>query len=177
MQNPLPPLQDALRRNEATMSNCAKDPASETEVVWLDDTDSGRADPPAERVLSIGNVARMFGVSQLALRYYEFRGLIRRRHSLDGVRVYGWADCERLAFIIKCRKAGVMLGDIVMIIQATDDDISPLQFKTGQETCMGLVDRLERRRRVIDDALAELSHVYALLTTKLLGDTRPGGRD
>ena len=63
--------------------------------------------------MSIENVAKMFGVSKLSLRYYEFRGLIRRLHSLDGVPVFSWADCERLAFIIKCRKAGVKLSDIV----------------------------------------------------------------
>jgi DNA-binding transcriptional MerR regulator len=142
------------------------------DVVWLDDTGSGRSDPPVERVLSIQNVAKMFGVSQMALRYYEMRGLIGRRHSLDGVRVYGWADCERLAFIIKCRKAGLTLGDVIMIIQATEDEISPLQFKIGQETCVALVDRLERRRRIIEEALAELSHVHALLTTKMLGENR-----
>jgi DNA-binding transcriptional MerR regulator len=118
----------------------------------------------------------MFGVSKLSLRYYEFRGLIRRMHSQDGVPVFGWADCERLAFIIKCRKAGVKLSDVVTIIDATDDDASPLAFKTGQENCMALVERLEQRRRVIDEALAELSHVYALLTTKLLGDAESSRR-
>ena len=76
MQNQSPLLQDALRGNEAMMSNCANDPVPATEVVWLDDTGSGRAAPPAERVLSIANVAKMFGVSKLSLRYYEFRGLI-----------------------------------------------------------------------------------------------------
>ena len=154
------------------MSDNGNESTPPTEVVWLDDTDSGRADPPAEGVLSIENVARMFGVSQLTLRHYELRGLIRRRHKQDGVRVYGWADCERLAFIIKCRKAGVQLRDIVTIIESTDDDVSPLQFKVGQETCMALVGRLESRQRVIGEALAELSHVYALLSSKLLGEGR-----
>ena len=37
---------------------------------------------------------------------------------------------------------------------------------------MALVDRLERRRRAIDEALAELSHVYALLTTRWLGEPK-----
>ena len=152
------------------MSDGEHEPPADT--VWLDDTASGRT----ERVLSLENVARMFGVSKFSLRYYELRGLIRRTHSLDGVPVFGWADCERLAFIIKCRKAGVKLSDIVTIIDATDDDASPLAFKTGQENCMALVERLERRRRVIDEALAELSHVYALLTTKLLGDAEPSRR-
>jgi DNA-binding transcriptional MerR regulator len=157
------------------MSNGEREPP--TEAVWLDDTGSGRADPPSERVLSIENVAKMFGVSKLSLRYYEFRGLIRRMHSLGGVPVFSWADCERLAFIIKCRKAGVKLSDLVTIIDATDDDASPLAFKTGQENCMALVERLERRRRVIDEALAELSHVFALLTTKLLGDAESSRRE
>ena len=156
------------------MANCKSEPADET--VWLDDAGSGRADPLSEQVLSVANVAKMFGVSKLSLRYYEFRGLIRRTHSLHGVPVFGWADCERLAFIIKCRKAGVKLSDVVTIIDATDDDASPLVFKTGQENCMALVERLERRRRVIDEALAELSHVYALLTTKLLGDAESSRR-
>jgi len=141
------------------------------DVAWVDDA-GGRSDPPTERVLSIKNVARMFGVSQLKLRYYEMRGLVRRRHSLDGERVYGWADCERIAFIIKCRNAGVSLADIIMIIQATEEDITPLQFKIGQEICVAVVDRLEARRRVLSEALAELSHVYALLTAKVLGDNR-----
>ena len=52
-----------------------------------------------------------------------------------------------------------------------------LAFKTGQENCMALVERLEQRRRVIDEALAELSHVYALLTTKLLGDAEFSRRE
>jgi DNA-binding transcriptional MerR regulator len=152
------------------MSDGEHEPPADT--VWLDDTASGRT----ERVLSLENVARMFGVSKFSLRYYELRGLIRRTHSLDGVPVFGWADCERLAFIIKCRKAGVKLSDVVTIIDATDDDASPLAFKTGQENCMALVERLEQRRRVIDEALAELSHVFALFTTKLLGDAESSRR-
>ena len=154
------------------MSDREHESSEPAEGGWHDDAAGGQTDPQAERVLSLKNVAQMFGVSQLKLRYYEMRGLVRRRHSLDGVRVYGWADCERIAFIIKCRNAGLALGDIIMIIQATEEDISPLQFKIGQETCMAMVDRLEARRRVITEALAELSHVYALFTTGLLGENR-----
>jgi DNA-binding transcriptional MerR regulator len=156
------------------MPNCKHEPAAE--VVWVDDMESGRSDRTSERVLSIENVAKMFGVSKLSLRYYEFRGLIRRMHSLGGVPVFGWADCERLAFIIKCRKAGVKLSDVITIIDATDDDASPLSFKTGQENCMALVERLEQRRRVTDEALAELSHVCALLTSRILDEPKSSRR-
>ncbi|MBM3529581.1 MAG: MerR family transcriptional regulator [Alphaproteobacteria bacterium] len=150
------------------MSKPACEPSPQgQEVIWLDDTESGRSAPSRETVLSIGNVARMFGVSRLMLRYFEFRGLIRRGHVMDGQRVYGWADCERIAFIVKCRRAGVPLNDLTGIIAATEEDATSSAFKQGQEQCMALVDRLERKRKTLDAALSELSHVYALLTGRL----------
>ena len=81
------------------------------------------------------------------------------------------ADCERVAFITKCRKAGVTLSRHHRDHRGDRRRRSRRSlFKAGQETCMALVERLERRRRVLDEALAELSHVYALLTTRLLGE-------
>lgn len=152
------------------MSCPQKDPRpTEAEVVWLDDTGAGR-EPLADRVLSIEGVARMFGVSQLALRYYEWRGLIARRQVQDGVRVYSWADCERVAFIAKCRKAGLPLHDIAKIVEATDDDTVAAVSQRGREICMLHIEALERQRRVLGDALAELNHLYALLGAKLDGD-------
>jgi DNA-binding transcriptional MerR regulator len=153
------------------MPNCENRTVKAGDVVWLDDTGSDRPSPQMDRALSLRNVSEMFVVSQLTLRYYELRGLIRRGYVQEGVPVYGWADCERIAFIIKCRKAGLTLRDISAILDATDDDVAPENFKAGQEVCMTLVERLERRK-VIDDALAELSHVYALLTAKLMADPR-----
>ena len=152
------------------MPNCENRAIKASDVVWLDDTGSDRPSPQVDRVLSLRNVSEMFVVSQLTLRYYELRGLIRRANVQDGVPVYGWADCERIAFIVKCRKAGLTLTDIVAILEATDDDVSPENFKAGQEVCMELVERLERQRKVTDNALSELSHVYALLTAKLMAD-------
>jgi DNA-binding transcriptional MerR regulator len=153
------------------MSHDDKGAAPEgVEVVWLDDTAGGRALPPETTVLSLANVAAMFGVSQLKLRYYELRGLIRRRHTHGRVRVYGWADCERIAVVIKCRRAGLPLRDLVRVVRATDtDDVATETFLTGRQSCMALVDRLEQHRRAIDEALAELGHVHALLATKNLG--------
>ena len=146
-------------------------------MVWLDDTGSGRTDPPSERVLSIENVAKMFGVSKLALRYYEFRGLIRRRHRWTVSRCIGWADCERLAFIIKCRKAGVKLSDIIAIIEATDDDVSPLSFRDragnlhGAGGAAGAAAQDDRRGACrTEPCLCVADH-------RLLGDTKPNSRD
>ena len=35
-----------------------------------------------EKILSIDNVAETFGISRWLLRYYEFRGLIKRRNRI-----------------------------------------------------------------------------------------------
>jgi DNA-binding transcriptional MerR regulator len=154
------------------MSNSENSAVKAPDVVWLDDTGSDLPSPQADRLLSLRNVSEMFVVSQLKLRYYEMRGLIRRGNVQDGVPVYGWADCERISFIVQCRKAGLTLADISAILDATDEDVSPESSKAGQELCMVLVERLERRRKVLDDALSELSHAFALLTARLIGDTR-----
>jgi len=137
------------------------------EGTTLEATTDQQTPPPHERVLSLGNVARMFGVSRLTLLYYEIRGLIWRRHTVGDSFAYGWADCERIAFIIKCRKAGIALRDIITIVDATELNASLTTFLRGQEKCTALVDRLERRRKVIGEALAELGHIRALLTTKV----------
>jgi DNA-binding transcriptional MerR regulator len=147
----------------------------ETEIVWVDD--SGAVPPPPEgTVLSIGNIAKMFNVSRLALRNYEVRGLIKRRHRVGHTRVYGWADCDRIAFIIKGRKAGLTLAELAPILKAADEDASVDSMRAGRTACLELIDRLDRRRQALRDGLAELRHIHTLLSSKLLTgrDREPG---
>jgi len=146
-------------------NRCDRDP-DEKDVVWVDDT--GPVPPPAEgTLLSIGNVAKMFNVSRLALRNYEVRGLIKRRHRVGNTRVYGWADCDRIAFIIKGRKAGLSLSEIGPILKAADEDAPADSIRDARTSCLELIDRLDRRRQALRDALAELRHLHTLLSSKL----------
>jgi len=147
-------------------SDNRNDRDDESEVVWVDDTGPVPA-PPEGTLLSIGNVAKMFNVSRLALRNYEVRGLIKRRHRVGNTRVYGWADCDRIAFIIKGRKAGLSLSEIGPILKAVDEDASADSVKEGRTLCLDLIDRLDRRRQALRDALAELRHLHTLLSSKL----------
>ncbi len=152
---------------------CGRNP-DDPEVVWVDD--SGPVPPPPDgTLLSIGNVAKMFNVSRLALRNYEVRGLIKRRHRFGNTRVYGWADCDRIAFIIKGRKAGLTLAELGPILKAADEDASVESMRAGRTTCLELIDRLDRRRQALRDGLAELRHLHTLLSSKLLsgGDQEP----
>jgi DNA-binding transcriptional MerR regulator len=152
------------------MTNC-KDPsvAPATEALLAGDVTDDLVPSSAATVLSIENVAEMFNISRLTLHYYEFRGLIKRRHRIGRVRVYGWADCDRIAFIIKCRRVGLSLSEVAPIVAAVDHEDDTNIHVLGQETCMRLVNQLEASRKNLDEALAELAHTYSLLTVKILG--------
>jgi DNA-binding transcriptional MerR regulator len=151
------------------MSDCEdRSTSKESEVVWVDDF--GEVPAPQDTVLSIANVARMFNVSQLALRYYERRGLIARRHHVGRTRVYGWADCDRIAFIIKGRRVGLTLGEMAVMIKAADHDAAVESMEAGRAKCLDLIDRLDQRRQSLRIALAELRHLHTLLARKLIDD-------
>ena len=92
---------------------------------------------PMEHILSIENVAETFGISRWLLRYCEFRGLIKRRNRIGSTWAYGWADCDRIAFFIKCRRAGLRFGEVAAVLRAADDD-SARVHEAGQEL-MGVV--------------------------------------
>lgn len=144
------------------MTGCKKSFSAVTgaDVISMADRGSVLPQPPESMVLTIGNVAKMFNVSQLVLRFYELRGLIRRREGMGGVRVYSWTDCSRIVFINKCRKVGLSLSDIAPIIAAAGKDVSAQDMRRAQEACVDLVKRLEGQRKVIDGVLAEIAHIY-----------------
>ena len=150
------------------MSDCeARTSNDNDEAVWIDDR--GEFPAPNDTLLSIANVAKMFGISRSALRFYEWRGLIKRRHRVGSTRVYGWADCDRIAFIIKCRRVGLTLGEMAPLLKAADADATVESIKAGRGTCMELMERLDRRRAHLREALAELRHLYTVLSTKSPG--------
>jgi DNA-binding transcriptional MerR regulator len=137
------------------------------EVIWLDDTNGDDAAAPQSAAsLSIENVAQMFDVSPWTLRYYELRGVIARRQSIGQIRVYSWADCDRIAFIIKCRRAGIGLADIAPILRAVDEDSPARSVRINQQRCDTLIASVEKPRKVFDEALCELTQIRSLLCAK-----------
>jgi DNA-binding transcriptional MerR regulator len=155
------------------MSDCDDRATSgESDVVWVDD--SGEVRAPEGTVLSIANVAKMFGVTQLSLRYYERRGLIVRRYRVGRLRVYGWAECDRIAFIIKGQRVGLSISEMAIIIKAADRGAAAATIKAGRAKCLDLIDRLERRRQPLRDALGELRQLHALLSRRLVGNADGG---
>jgi DNA-binding transcriptional MerR regulator len=127
--------------------------------------DSAGTAPAVEDILSIDNVAETFGISRCLLRYCEFRGLIKRRNRIGSTWTYSWADCDRIAFIIKCRRAGLRFSEIEAVVQAVENESARIH-ESGQELCTALIQKLERRRKTVDEALSELRHTHSLLSAK-----------
>lgn len=66
-----------------------------------------------KKVISIGIVSELTGLSVRQIRYYEERKLIYPRRSTRGTRKYSFADVERLMEIANKREDGVQTAEIL----------------------------------------------------------------
>jgi DNA-binding transcriptional MerR regulator len=118
---------------------------------------------PEGTPLSIDNVARMFRVSRLTLWFYERLGLIKRRKRFGKDLVYGWTDCDRLAFIIKARAAGLSVREVMPIIKGLEPTARIVPIKAARRQCLELIDQLDRRHQILRAALTELRYIDSQL--------------
>ncbi len=106
-------------------------------------------------MLTVGQLARRFGISRSTLLYYDRIGLLHpSQRTESNYRLYSERDVERLARISTFRQAGVPLADISTILEAGN---------------AGLSATLEARLGTINERIAGLRHQQRLIA-KLLSD-------
>jgi DNA-binding transcriptional MerR regulator len=116
----------------------------------------GRKTMNAAGEMTIGEVAREFGVTLRTLRFYEDRSLIRPRR-LGNARYYGGQDRVRLRMILKGKQLGFTLAEISELIGAEDAaELSDIEERLQPAQIVDQLDHLERQRREIDDAISRL---------------------
>jgi DNA-binding transcriptional MerR regulator len=121
---------------------------------------NGRArHPEAEENFLIGDLAREFGVTPRALRFYENKGLIAPRRQ-GASRLYTRADRERLALIARGKRLGFTLAEIRDLIAARDGRANANAFNLTREKCIEQINLLNRQKRDIETAIAELREIY-----------------
>lgn len=99
--------------------------------------------------LRIGKLAQQVGVNAKTIRYYEQIGLVSApARTGSGYRLYHPADADRLRFIKRVQQLGFTLGEIGEVLALRD---------RGEAPCPYVAERLERRAREIDRAIAELT--------------------
>lgn len=70
-----------------------------------------------KKVISIGVVSELTGISQRKIRYYEERGLIYPERWNKGIRKYSFQDVETLMKIAEKMEEGVQTAEIRLDIQ------------------------------------------------------------
>lgn len=133
--------------------------------------ESDEATSGTNSVFTIGELARDFGVTLRALRFYENKGLLSpQREGLN--RLYSRRDRSRLALILKGKKLGFTLAEIQQMIAAEEGGATNLAtLNLSQEKCREQIKLLERQKAELDEGLAELTRIYAALAGKPLERT------
>lgn len=108
----------------------------------------------SEHLHTIGELSRDFGTTLRALRFYEDKGLLNPKR--DGTRrLYTEADRNRLALVLKGKRLGFTLSELLTLVGAKDGkDRGSLALT--RERCVNQISVLERQRAEIDEAIGEL---------------------
>lgn len=104
----------------------------------------GGQEQPADRLLTIGQLAAATGTPATTLRYYDRLGVLPAAAREGGQRRYDHASIARLMVITFCRFAGLSLDDIATVL----DDDSPGRQATR--------DLARRHTAEIDTQIARL---------------------
>lgn len=110
----------------------------------------------ADRTYSISELAREFGCTARALRFYEDKGLLSPRR--DGLtRVYLPRDRARLTLILRGKRVGLSLIDIKEILDLYNaDPENRSQNEVALKKFKSRIVALESQREDIDQAIEML---------------------
>jgi len=123
--------------------------------------DADEADTP----MTIGEVAREFGMTLRALRFYEAKRLIAPQRS-GSTRLYRRADRDRIVLILTGRRLGFTLAEIKRLVDGPDGK----NLHLTREKCVEQINLLERQKRGIELALRELRQIYTSFYKPSLDD-------
>ena len=120
---------------------------------------------------SIGDLAREFGVTLRALRFYEDKGLLTPRR-IGQTRLYSRRDRARLKLVLMGKKVGFSLLEIRQMLDLYDlRNGKTMQLQVALAKFDRQIGVLEAQRREIDEAVAELKRARALAAEMLEGRT------
>ena len=108
------------------------------------------------RTYSISELAREFGVTARALRFYEDKDLLHPAR--DGMtRVYSHRDRARLKLIVRGKRVGLPLADIRDILDLyTIGGDQRVQLRATLDKFRNQIVELEKQRSDVETALEEL---------------------
>ncbi|MGD1015021.1 MAG: MerR family transcriptional regulator [Roseiarcus sp.] len=125
---------------------------------------SGLGSRSAAGEMTIGEMAREFGVTLRTLRFYEDRAMIHPRR-VGNARYYSGPDRLRLEMILKGKRLGFTLAEIGELIGAEDGAAkTDFEGRLRPAQIVDQLDHLERQRREIEEAIASLKAMHERLS-------------
>jgi DNA-binding transcriptional MerR regulator len=120
--------------------------------------------------LTIAEMARDFGTTPRALRFYEHKGLLSP-HRQGTARLYGRAERERLTLVIKAKRLGFTLAEIRQMLAEPAEPAQSSALSISRRQCFDQIRHLEQRKRDIETALAELRRTYSTFYARLASNS------
>jgi DNA-binding transcriptional MerR regulator len=118
--------------------------------------------------MTIGEVAREFGMTLRALRFYEAKRLLAPQRR-GATRYYHCGDRDRITLILTGRRLGFTLAEIRDLVGRPGGKGLDLT----REQCVEQISLLERQKRGIEVAILELRQIHTSFYKALLDDSRP----
>ena len=115
---------------------------------------------------AIADLAREFGISTRAIRFYESKGLISPER-VGGTRVFRRRDRARLILILRGKRLGFSLRDISEYLSLYDAHSQTAQVSKLVEMVDRRVALLEGQAADLQTTLAELREIRKLATERL----------
>lgn len=125
-----------------------------------------RPEPENRDLFAIADLAREFGISTRAIRFYESKGLLNPER-VGGTRIFRRRDRARLTLILRGKRLGFSLRDISDYLSLYD-----VHSHTAQVTLLvEMVDQrlalLERQMTDLQTTVAELREIRKLAAERL----------
>ena len=153
------------------MHSCSYSDSRDDQDVFRIESNDDTA-TPSQAEFTITELAKEFGITLRALRFYEGRGLLAPARE-GRKRLFSRADRDRLALILKGKKLGFTLGEISQMIEAQDGKATQHTMKLSSEKCLEQIAFFERQMREAGEALAELRRVHRTFSAQLAPDSAP----
>lgn len=125
-----------------------------------------RPEPENRDLFAIADLAKEFGISTRAIRFYEAKGLLSPER-VGATRIFRRRDRARLILILRGKRLGFSLRDI-------SDYLSLYDANRSQQVhlLIGMVDErlasLERQRADLETTIAELREIKKLADDRVV---------
>jgi DNA-binding transcriptional MerR regulator len=117
-------------------------------------------------LFAIADLAKEFGISTRAIRFYESKGLLAPGR-VGGTRVFRRRDRARLILILRGKRLGFSLRDISEYLSLYDAHSAAAQVKLLVEMVDRRLALLERQMSDLHITLSELKEIRKLATERL----------